>query len=73
MEEKLPKPCLINYNLLIGQDLRQAHNQVLLKILLKEFIKLNVNMYMIIKDVKRVELNTNILSTLSNTQALKMI
>ena len=36
MEEKLPKPCLTDYDLLIGQDLWQAHDEILLIILLKE-------------------------------------
>ena len=51
------KLYLTDYNLLILQDLA-AHYQILLKILLREFIKLNVNMDMIIKNVKRGELNT---------------
>ena len=43
METKLPKSYLTDYNLLRVQDLWQAHPQILLIILLKEFIKLNVN------------------------------
>ena len=42
------------------QDFSQAHYQVLLTTLLKEFIKLNVNMDIMIKNVKLVELNENI-------------
>ena len=40
---------------------------------LKEFIKLNVNMDMIIKNAKHVELDTKIVSAVLNTQTLKMI
>ena len=74
MEKKLQNLYLTNYNLLmIVQDLWQAHYQILLIILLKEFIKLNANMDMITKNVERVELNTKIESIASNTQTLKMI
>ena len=74
MENKLQNPYLTNYNLLmIVQDLWQAYYQILLIILLKEFIKLNANMDMITKNVERVELNTKIESIASNTQTLKMI
>ena len=45
------------YNLLIVQDLWQAHYQILSMIFLKEFIELNVNMDMMIKNVKDAELN----------------
>ena len=38
LQQLYPKDC----NLLIAQDLWQAHCQILLKILLKEFIKVNV-------------------------------
>ena len=58
-ENKLKiKPYLTNSNLLMVQDLRQAH-QMLQTILLKGLIKLNANMD-IIKNVKHVELNTKI-------------
>ena len=56
MEKKLEKSYLTNDDLLIGQDFWQAHYQILLIILLKEFIKLNGNMDMIVKNVKRMEL-----------------
>ena len=56
MEKKLQKPYL-DYNLSIGQDLCKVNYQILLIILMKEFIKINVNMNMIIKNGKRVELN----------------
>ena len=46
--------------------------QVLLIILLKEFIKVNVNMNTI-KNVKLVELSTKIGTAFLNIQTLKMI
>ena len=55
------------------QDLWQALYQILLIIFLKEFIKLNVNMDEIIKNVKHVELNTKMASAFLNTKTLKMI
>ena len=48
-EKKSQKPYLTYYNLLIVQDLWQAHYQILLIISLKDFIKLNVNAHMTIK------------------------
>ena len=45
------------YNLLILQDLWQAHYQILSIIFLKEFIELNVNLDTKIKNVKHVKLN----------------
>ena len=42
-KKKLQKTYLTDYNLLTVQNLWQAPYQVLLMILLKEFIKLNVN------------------------------
>ena len=73
LEKKLQKLYLTNYNLLIAQDLCQAHCKILLIILLGELVKLNVNMGIIIKNVKRVELNRKIVSAASNTQMLQMI
>ena len=67
-EEKLQKTYLTVYNLLIEQDLWQAHYQILLTNLLKQFIKLNINTY-----VKSMELNTKTGSTFLNMQALQMI
>ena len=72
METKNQKPFLTNYNLLIAKDLWPAHYQILLMILLKEFVKLNANMDVIIKNVKRLELNTKVMSAALNTQILKM-
>ena len=70
---KSQKLHLADYNLLIAQHLWQTHYQILLIILLKEFIKLNVNRDMTVKHVKFVKLNTKIASAFSNTQTLKMI
>ena len=55
--EELQKACLIGYNLLMVHDLWQAHDQILLIFSLREFIKLNVSMCIMIKNVNRVELN----------------
>ena len=63
MEKKSQKIYPTNYNLLIAQDLWETHYQILLIILLEEFIKLNVN-----TNVKFVELNTKIASAFLNTQ-----
>ena len=72
MEKKIQKPYLTDYHLLIAQDLWQAPYKILLIILLKEFIKLNVKMDIIIKNTKQVELNTKIATAFLNTQALKI-
>ena len=56
-----------------GADFWLAYYQILLIILLDECIKLNLNMDMIMKDVKRVELNTKIATAFLNTQSLKII
>ena len=55
MEKKLQKIYLTFYSLLIAQDSQQAHYQILLIIYLKNFIELNVNENMMIKNVKHVE------------------
>ena len=60
MEKKLQKTYCTYYNLLIAQGLWQAHYQILSIIFLKEFIELNVNTDMMIKNVKLVELNISI-------------
>ena len=71
MEKKLQKPHLIDYNLLIAQDLWQAHYQILLIILLKELKNECKNEYD--KYVKHVELNTQIVTASLNTQFLEII
>ena len=40
---------------------------------MKELAKLNANMDMIVKNVKRMELKTMIVNIVLNTQSLKMI
>ena len=72
MGNKLQKAYLRNCNLLIVQDLWQAHYQILLIILLKEFIKLNVNMDMIIKSVNCVELNTKTVGAVLSMKTLNL-
>ena len=70
--KKLQKIYLIYYNLLIAQDLWQAHYQILSIIFLKEFIELNVNLDTVRKNVKHVERNISIVTVFLNTQILKM-
>ena len=73
MGNKLQKIYLTYYNLLMVQDLWQAHYQILSIIFLKEFIELNVNTDMMIKYVKLVEFNISIVTEFLKTQTLKMI
>ena len=73
MEKKLQKIYVKYYNLLIAQELSQAHYQILSIIFLEEFIELNVNSDMMIKNVKPVELNIIITSVFWNARILKMI
>ena len=72
MENKLQKINLTYHNLLIAQDLWQAH-QILSIIFLKELTELNVNTEMAIKNMRLVELNISITTVLLNIQTLKMI
>ena len=55
------------------QVLWQAHDEILLIILLKEFIKLNVKINMIIKSAKRLKVNTKTATAFWNRQTLKVI
>ena len=73
MDKKLQKIYLTYYNLLIVQNLWQAHYQILSIIFLKEFIELNVNTDMMMKYVKLVEFNISIVTEFLKTQTLKMI
>ena len=73
MDKKLQKTFLTDYYFLVAQDLWQTHYQILLIILLKEFIKLNVNTNTMIKNVKLAELNINFATVFFNTQTLMMI
>ena len=52
MDKKLQKIYVTYYNLLIAQDLWQAHYQILSIIFLKQFIELNTNLDKMIKNVK---------------------
>ena len=72
-EKKNKKPYLPDYNLLTAQDLLQAHDQIFAIILLKDFIKLNVNTNTMIINVKLAELNTRIVRDFLKTQTLKVI
>ena len=67
MEKKLQRPYFTDYNLLILQDLLQAHYQILLIILLKEFTN------MMIENVKLAELNAKIASAVLNIQEVNML
>ena len=67
MEKKLQKIYPTDYNLLVAQDLWQSHHQILSIIFLKGFIKLNVNMDTMIKNVKLAELSINIVSAFLKT------
>ena len=73
MEKKLHKSYITDYNLLIVQDLWQAHYQILSIVLLKKYTELNVNTDRIIKYVKLVEINTKFASAFLNAQTLKII
>ena len=73
MEKKLQKIYPTYYNLLIVQDLWQAHCQVLQIIFLQEFIELNINLDMMTKNVKLAELNIIIATVFLNIQTLKII
>ena len=66
-EEEVTKIYPTYYDLLIVQDLWQAHYQILLIIFLKEFIKCNVNTDTIIKNMKLAELNINTVTVFLNT------
>ena len=73
MDKKLQKIYLTYYNLLIAPDLWQVLYQFLLIIFLKEFIKLNVNMDTIVKNVKLAEWNISIATVFLNIETLKVI
>ena len=62
MEKKLQKAYLIDYNLLIAQDLWQGHYQII-----------SIIMGTMVKNVKLVEWNINIVLVSLNIQTWKMI
>ena len=69
-EKKSQRLYLADYNSLTVQDLWQAHYQILLIILLRDFIKLNVNTNKMIKNKKLAALNTKTATAFFNTQTL---
>ena len=73
MEKKLQNIYLTHCNVLIAQDLWQAHYQILKTIFLKEFIELNVISDMRIKNVKHVLLNISTETVFLNIQTLQLI
>ena len=73
MKKKLQRIYPTDFNLLIVQDLWQAHYQIFSIAFLKEFIKLNVNTDTIVKYVKLAELIINIATVFFNAQTLKII
>ena len=66
MEKELQKMHPTCCNLLKGQDFLQILYQFFLITFLKEFINLNVNTNMMIKNVKHAELNSKITKILKN-------
>ena len=66
MEKKLQKTFLTYYNLLIAQDLWQAYYQTLSIIFLKELTELDLNLDMMMKNVKLAELNIGIATVFLN-------
>ena len=71
MEKKLQKMYLTYYSLLIVQDLWAVHDQTLSIFYLKEFITVNINSDIMIKNEKLVVLNKSIVTVFLNT-VLKM-
>ena len=65
-ENKLQKKYHTYYNLLIAQDFWKAHYQILSINFLKEFIELNLNTDMMIKNVKLAKLHTSIATVFLN-------
>ena len=64
--ENLTKKYLADYNLLVVQHLWQPHYQILSIMLLQRFIKLNVNIDTMLKNVKLLELNVKIATAFLN-------
>ena len=72
MEKKLQKIYRTYYSLIV-QGFWQAHYQISPRIFWKEFIELNVNINMMTKNVKHLELNISIVTLFLNTPILKII
>ena len=73
MEKKLQQIYPNDYILFTANNLQEAYYQILLLIMLKEFIKLNLNTDTMIKNVKLEELDIKIATAFQNTQTLNMI
>ena len=73
MEKNCKKDYLTDHNLLIVQDLYQGHYQIQSIIFLKKLLDLDLNLDMMIKNVKKVEFNLSIATVFLNTQILNMI
>ena len=71
--EEITKTISNKKNSLSEQDFWQPLYQIMLIFFLKKFIKLKVNMDMIVKNVKQMELNKKIVIAFLNTQTLKKI
>ena len=65
--EEITKIYLTYYNSLRAQDSWQARYHIFIITILKEFIEINVNTDMIIKNNKLVELNISIATVFLNT------
>ena len=72
MDKKLQKSNLTDINFLIAQYLQSGHYQILLIILLKEFLKLNVKTEMTIKDTQLLAQDTKTVGGVLNPQELKI-
>ena len=71
--EKIAKAISLKLKFIGIARFMASSYQILSIISLWEFIKLNENMDVMIKNEKRVELNAKIVSAVLNTQALKII
>ena len=71
--EEIKKNISYTLDLFIVQDLWQVHCQIVSIIFPKEFIELNVNLYMMIKTAKLAELNISTAIVFLNIQTLKTI
>ena len=58
---------------MIVLDLSQVHYQILPIIFLKEFIKFNVNLDTMIKNMRHMELNISMVAVFLNRKNLKII
>ena len=58
---------------MIVLDLSQVHYQILSIIFLKEFIKCNVNLDTMIKNMRHMELNISMVAVFLNRKNLKII